>query len=184
MKNITYSFIFLGYRSSAESLGFNTDILATNPINLSVVIGVLIFFGKGVLIDFLDNRKKRILKTIRHSEELCREAVDQLEKTKVRLRKMEIEADFFLLNGYFEIERENLHFVYSTHKTLEQLENYKNEMIKFEQQGAINQVKQRILQQALQGALVILNSCLTTELHLCTISVNIGILGAMKEITN
>jgi hypothetical protein len=32
---------------SAGSFGFNTDILATNPINLSVVFGVLIFFGKG-----------------------------------------------------------------------------------------------------------------------------------------
>lgn len=38
MKNVT----------DAGSFGVNTDILATNPINLSVVIGVLIFFGKGV----------------------------------------------------------------------------------------------------------------------------------------
>ena len=27
--------------------GFNTDILVTNPINLSVVLGVLILSGKG-----------------------------------------------------------------------------------------------------------------------------------------
>lgn len=31
-----------------DSFEFNTDILATNLINLSVVLGVLIFFGKGV----------------------------------------------------------------------------------------------------------------------------------------
>ncbi|KAL6511534.1 hypothetical protein OROMI_034172 [Orobanche minor] len=127
-----------------------------------------------------DNRKQRILNTIRNSEELRREAVEQLEKAKVRLRKIEIEADQFRLNGYFEIERKNLNLVNSTYKTLEQLENYKNETIKFEQQKAINQVKQRVLQQALQEALIILNSCLTTELHLRTISVNISILGAMK----
>lgn len=48
MKNIIDSFVSLGYWSSAGSFGFNTDILATNPINLSVVLGVLIFFGKGV----------------------------------------------------------------------------------------------------------------------------------------
>ncbi|KAL6511327.1 hypothetical protein OROMI_021554 [Orobanche minor] len=41
-------------------------------------------------------------------EELRREAVEQLEKAKVRLRKIEIEADQFRLNGYFEIERKNL----------------------------------------------------------------------------
>jgi F-type H+-transporting ATPase subunit b len=43
---------------------------------------------------------------------------------------------------------------------LEQLENYKNETIHFEQQRAINQVRQRVFQQALQGALGTLNSCL------------------------
>ncbi len=48
MKNLTDSFLSLGYWPSAGSFGFNTDILATNPINLSVVLGVLIFFGKGV----------------------------------------------------------------------------------------------------------------------------------------
>nr|YP_010888635.1 ATP synthase CF0 subunit I [Pedicularis megalantha]WJJ68411.1 ATP synthase CF0 subunit I [Pedicularis megalantha] len=182
MKNVTDSFVSLGHWSSAGSFGFNTDILATNPINLSVVIGVLIFFGKG-LSDLLDNRKQSIFNTIRNSEELRGGAIEQLEKAKARLRKVEVEADQFRVNGYSEIEREKLNLVNSTYKTLEQLENYKNETIQFEQQRAINQVRQRIFQQALQGALGTLNSCLTAELHLRTISVNVGMLGAMKEIT-
>lgn len=47
MKNITDSFLCLGYWPFAGSFGFNTDILATNLINLSVVLGVLVFFWKG-----------------------------------------------------------------------------------------------------------------------------------------
>nr|YP_010522638.1 ATPase I subunit [Isodon leucophyllus]YP_010524750.1 ATPase I subunit [Isodon weisiensis]UXP80111.1 ATPase I subunit [Isodon leucophyllus]UXP82839.1 ATPase I subunit [Isodon weisiensis] len=184
MKNVTDSFVSLGYWPSAGSFGFNTDILATNLINLSVVIGVLIFFGKGVLSDLLDNRKQRILNTIRNSEELRGGAIEQLEKARARLRKVEKEADQFRVNGYSEIEREKWNLINSTYKTLEQLENYKNETIQFEQQRAINQVRQRVFQQALQGALGTLNSCLTNELHLRTISANIGMLGAMKEITD
>ena len=46
MKNITDSFLCLGYWPSAGSFGFNTDILATNPINLSVVLGVLVFLER------------------------------------------------------------------------------------------------------------------------------------------
>nr|YP_010813101.1 ATP systhase CF0 B subunit [Eremophila pallida]UOI00096.1 ATP systhase CF0 B subunit [Eremophila pallida] len=184
MKNVTDSFVSLGHWPSAGSFGFNTDILATNPINLSVVIGVLIFFGKGVLSDLLDNRKQRILNTIRNSEELRGGAIEQLEKARARLRKVEMEADQFRVNGYSEIEREKLNLINSTYNTLEQLENYKNETIQFEQQRAINQVRQRVFQQALQGALGTLNSCLNNELHLRTISANIGILGAMKEITD
>nr|YP_010484692.1 CF0 subunit I [Callitriche stagnalis]UVW80217.1 CF0 subunit I [Callitriche stagnalis] len=184
MKNVTDSFVSLGHWSSAGSFGFNTDILATNPINLSVVIGVLIFFGKGVLNDLLDNRKQKILNTIRNSEELRGGAIEQLEKARARLQKVEIEADQFRVNGYSEIEQEKWNLINSIYKTLEQLENYKNETIQFEQQRAINQVRQQIFQQALQGALGTLQSSLNTELHLRTISANIGMLGAMKEITD
>nr|QEX96129.1 ATP synthase CF0 subunit I [Rungia pectinata] len=184
MKNVTDSFLSLGRWPFAGSFGFNTDILATNPINLSVVIGVLIFFGKGVLNDLLDNRKQRILNTIRNSEELRGGAVEQLERARARLREVETEADQFRVNGYSEIEQEKCNLINSTYKTLEQLENYKNETLQFEQQRAINQVRQRVFQQALQGALGTLNSCLDNELHLRTISANIGMLGAMKEITD
>nr|YP_009912236.1 AtpF [Fulcaldea stuessyi]QEZ90542.1 AtpF [Archidasyphyllum excelsum]QLD96755.1 AtpF [Fulcaldea stuessyi] len=190
MKNVTDSFLSLGHWPSAGSFGFNTDILATNLINLSVVLGVLIFFGKGVcasclfqrkdnllsLSDLLDNRKQRILNTIRNSEELREGAIEQLEKARARLRKVEIEADQFRVNGYSEIEREKWNLIDSTYKTLEQLENYKNETINFEQQKASNQVRQRVFQQALQGALGTLNSCLNSELHLRTIRANIRIL--------
>nr|YP_009529514.1 ATP synthase CF0 subunit I [Celtis biondii]AXX76793.1 ATP synthase CF0 subunit I [Celtis biondii]QXM15770.1 ATP synthase CF0 subunit I [Celtis biondii] len=184
MKNVTDPFLSLGYWSSAGSFGFNTDILATNPINLSVVLGILIFFGKGVLSDLLDNRKQRVLKTIRNSEELRGRALEQLEKARSRLLKVEMEADQFRVNGYSEIEREKWNLINSTSKTLEELENYKNETIHFEQQRAIDQVRQQIFQQALQGALGTLNSCLNNELHLRTISTNIGMFGMMKEITD
>nr|QXO06965.1 ATP synthase CF0 subunit I [Epimedium baojingense] len=181
MKNVTDSFVSLGHWSSAGSFGFNTDILATNPINLSLVLGVLIFFGKGVLSDLLDNRKQRILNTIRNSEELRGAASERLEKSRVRLRKVEKEAEDYIVNGYQEIEREKFHLRNSIAKKLEQLEYYKNETIYFQQQRAINQVRQRVFQQALQGALGTLNSCLNNELHLRTISANIGIFGTMKE---
>nr|YP_001718644.1 ATP synthase CF0 B subunit [Trachelium caeruleum]ABV26469.1 ATP synthase CF0 subunit I [Trachelium caeruleum] len=189
MNNGTDSFFSLGRWPSAGSFGFNTDILATNLINLSVVIGVLIFFGKGVcasclLSDLLDNRKQRILNSIQDSEDLRGAAVNQLEKARARLRKVEIEADQYRVNEYSAIKREKLKLINSIYTTLEQEENKNNETLRFEQERAINQVQQWVLQQALQGALGTLNSCLNTELHLRTISVNIGILGAMKEITD
>nr|YP_009924629.1 AtpF [Sauromatum giganteum]QNH68509.1 AtpF [Sauromatum giganteum] len=181
MKSLTDSFVSLGHWPSAGGFGFNTDILATNPINLSVVLGVLIYFGKGVLNDLLDNRKQRILSTIRNSEELRKGAIEQLEKARARLRKVETEANEYRVNGYSEIEREKENLINATCENLERLENYKNETLLFEQQRAINQVRQRVFQQALQGALGTLNSCLNSELHFRTISANIGILGAMEE---
>nr|YP_009476457.1 ATP synthase CF0 subunit I [Xanthoceras sorbifolium]AVM38909.1 ATP synthase CF0 subunit I [Xanthoceras sorbifolium]QIM59453.1 AtpF [Xanthoceras sorbifolium]QMJ95876.1 ATP synthase CF0 subunit I [Xanthoceras sorbifolium] len=201
MKNITDSFVSLVRWSFAGSFGFNTDILATNPINLSVVVGVLIFFGKGVcagclfqedewednplsLSDLLDNRKLRILNTIRNSEELQGGAIERLEKARARLRKVEGEADQFRANGYSEIEREKLNLIKSTYNTLEELENYKNESIRFGHQRAVQQVRQQVFQQVLKGARGALNSSLNKELHLRTISDNIDTFEAMEEITD
>nr|QUB02662.1 ATP synthase CF0 subunit I [Streptolirion volubile] len=182
MKNITDSFVSLGHWPSAGGFGFNTDILATNPINLSVVLGVLIYFGKGVLNDLLDNRKQRILSAIQNSEELRKGAIEQLDRARTRLRKVEMEADEYRMNGYSEIEREKENLINETSNSLELLENYKNEILYLEQQRAINQVRQRVFQQALQGALKTLNSCLNSELHFRTVRANIGVLGTMEQI--
>nr|YP_010122707.1 ATP synthase CF0 B subunit [Acer crataegifolium]QRF94622.1 ATP synthase CF0 B subunit [Acer crataegifolium] len=188
MKNITDSFVSLVRWSFAGSFGFNTDILATNPINLSVVLGVLIFFGKGVrascLSDLLDNRKRKILNTIQNSEELQGGAIQRLEKARARLRKVEREADQLRVNGYSRIEREKLNLIKSTYKILEKFENYKNETIRFDHQRAVQQVRQQVFQQVLKGARGTLNSSLNKELHLRTISENIDTFEAMAEITD
>uniref|UniRef100_A0A650BJY8 ATP synthase subunit b, chloroplastic n=1 Tax=Platanthera japonica TaxID=1462506 RepID=A0A650BJY8_9ASPA len=181
MRNITDSFVSVGHWPSVGSFEFNTDILATNPINLSVVLCVLIFFGKGVCASCVfQKRKQKILSTIRNSEELRRGAIEQFERARARLRKVEMEADEYRTNGYSEIEREKVNLINATLDSLKRLENFKNETIFFEQQRAINQVRQQVFQQALKRALGTLNSCLNSELHFRTISDNIGILGSVE----
>nr|YP_009748143.1 CF0 subunit I [Platanthera mandarinorum]QII89823.1 CF0 subunit I [Platanthera mandarinorum] len=181
MRNITDSFVSVGHWPSVGSFEFNTDILATNPINLSIVLGVLIFFGKGVCASCVfQKRKQKILSTIRNSEELRRGAIEQFERARARLRKVEMEADEYRTNGYSEIEREKVNLINATLDSLKRLENFKNETIFFEQQRAINQVRQQVFQQALTRALGTLNSCLNSELHFRTISDNIGILGSVE----
>nr|YP_009511996.1 ATP synthase CF0 subunitI [Araucaria angustifolia]AXI97923.1 ATP synthase CF0 subunitI [Araucaria angustifolia] len=184
MKNVTDSFISLVYWPSAGGFELNTNIFETNIINLSVVLGVLIYFGKGVLSNLLDNRKQKILSTIRNSEELCKGAANQLEQARARLREVEKRAGEIRLNGYSQIEREKEDFIKAASANLEQLEESKNETVHFEQQRAIEQVRQQVSRQAVQRALGTLNIRLNSELHLRTIDHNIGLLRAMKNITD
>nr|YP_009578825.1 ATP synthase CF0 B subunit [Pseudotaxus chienii]QBK34392.1 ATP synthase CF0 B subunit [Pseudotaxus chienii]QBK36442.1 ATP synthase CF0 B subunit [Pseudotaxus chienii]QVX28178.1 ATP synthase CF0 subunit I [Pseudotaxus chienii]QYB22309.1 ATP synthase CF0 subunit I [Pseudotaxus chienii] len=184
MKNVTDSFISLVYWPSVGGFGLNTNILETNIINLSVVLGVLIYFGKGVLSNLLDNRKQKILSTIQNSEELCKGAADQLEQARARLQEVEMRAREIRVNGYSQIEQEKEDLINVASANLEQLENFKNETVHFEQQRAIEQVRQQISRQAVQRALGTLNSRLNNELHLRTIDHNIGLLRAMKNITD
>nr|YP_009747925.1 CF0 subunit I [Chamaegastrodia shikokiana]QII89605.1 CF0 subunit I [Chamaegastrodia shikokiana] len=83
MKNITDSFVSAGHWPSVGSFEFNTDILVTNPINLSVVLGLFIFFGKGMCASCAFQEG----------------AIEQLEKAWAQLRKVEVEADEYRTNG-------------------------------------------------------------------------------------
>ncbi|KAF1876962.1 hypothetical protein Lal_00033887 [Lupinus albus] len=130
-----------------------------------------------LFISRIVNRKRRIFKSIRNSEELREGEIEQLEKARARLRKVETEAYRFRANVYSEIEREKLNLINSIYTTLEQFENYINETIHFEQQRVINQVQLRVFQHALEGALGSLNIFLNNESHLRTISANIGTFG-------
>nr|YP_004891489.1 ATP synthase CF0 B chain [Taiwania cryptomerioides]YP_008082406.1 ATP synthase CF0 B chain [Taiwania flousiana]AGL11252.1 ATP synthase CF0 B chain [Taiwania flousiana]AVR43487.1 ATP synthase CF0 B chain [Taiwania cryptomerioides]QJE37005.1 ATP synthase CF0 subunit I [Taiwania flousiana]QJE37088.1 ATP synthase CF0 subunit I [Taiwania flousiana]BAK86823.1 ATP synthase CF0 B chain [Taiwania cryptomerioides] len=181
MKNVTDSFISLIYLPSAEGFGVNTNILETNIINLSVVLGVLIYFGKGVLSNLLDNRKQKILSTIQNSEELCKEVANQIEQARGRLREVEKRSREIRVNGYSQMEQEKEDLIHVALINLKQLENLKNETVRLEQQRVIEQIRQQIFRQAVQRALRILNNRLNSELHLRTIEHNINLL---KNITD
>uniref|UniRef100_A0A453H4F6 Uncharacterized protein n=1 Tax=Aegilops tauschii subsp. strangulata TaxID=200361 RepID=A0A453H4F6_AEGTS len=64
----------------------------------------------------------RVRATIRNSEELRRGTIEQLEKARIRLQKVELEADEYRMNGYSEIEREKANLINATSISLEQLE--------------------------------------------------------------
>lgn len=115
------------------------------------------------------------MSTIRDSEELCKGAIDQLEKARARLREVEMRANEIQVNGYSQIEREKEDLINAAHENLERLEDSKNETVHFEQQRAIDQVRQQISRQALRRALGTLNSRSNSELHLRTIDHNIGL---------
>jgi len=53
---------------------------------------------------------------------------------------VKIEANEYQVNVYSEIEREKTNLIGATFNSLEQLENYKNKTLHFEQQRAINQI--------------------------------------------
>nr|YP_010760190.1 ATP synthase CF0 subunit I [Cuscuta haughtii]WEY30185.1 ATP synthase CF0 subunit I [Cuscuta haughtii] len=180
MKNVTYYFLSLASQSLVGSFGLNTNNLVPSLINLSVVLGLLIIFGRGVLRDFLDNRKKKIVNTIQISEELYSGAVEKLEKARLRFCKVQTEAEQLRVTGYSEIEREKLNLINSTYKTLERLEKKKKETCWFEQERSINDIRQWVLQETLHRVLKTLNSFLNPELHLRKIRVNIGMLGTLR----
>jgi F-type H+-transporting ATPase subunit b len=73
--------------------GFNFDILETNLINLAILIGVLLFFGRKVVGKTLSDRRERIETEIQAAEKSAQEAAAALEKEQQRLASAQAEAE-------------------------------------------------------------------------------------------
>lgn len=120
------------------------------------------------------------MRTLQDSEKSRRLAISRLEKSRIRLHEMKLRANEYLENEYSDLEREKQTFIKKGYAILEQFENKKKETLFFEQEKAINEVRQQVLQQAFQRALGTLNTSLNTELHFRTIRANISILGTIE----
>nr|YP_009033688.1 CF0 subunit I of ATP synthase [Roya anglica]YP_009256851.1 CF0 subunit I of ATP synthase [Roya obtusa]AHZ11071.1 CF0 subunit I of ATP synthase [Roya anglica]ANI25913.1 CF0 subunit I of ATP synthase [Roya obtusa] len=167
----------------AEGLGVNTDLLDTNLINLAVVIGLLGYFGKGVLTTILSNRKEAILSTIRDAEERYQEATEKLNQAKVRLEQAKAKAEEIRINGISQIEREKQELIKAADEDSKRLEDSKNATIRFEEQKAIEEVRQQVSRLALQRAVEALNSRLNTDLHARMIDYHIGLFKSIEAVT-
>jgi F-type H+-transporting ATPase subunit b len=184
MQNIINLVISSDYWPIAGNFGLNTNLLETNLINLSVVLGLLVYFGKGVLNNLLSNRKQTILNTINDAEKRYNEATDKLNQARTRLERAKIKADEIRVNGLSQIEREKRELVNAADEDSKRLEDSKNATIRFEEQRAIEQVRQQVSRLALERALEALNKRLNNELHSRVIDYHIGLLRAMESTTN
>jgi len=180
MNSETYWIISLNNWDLAESFGLNTNILETNLINLAVVIGVLVYFGKGVLTTILNNRKETILSTIRDAEERYQEAIEKLNQARTQLEQAKAKAEEIRVNGILQMEREKQELIKAADEDSKRLEEAKNMTIRFAEQKAIVQIRQQVSRLTVKRALEIINSRLNGDLHARMIDYHIGLFKAMK----
>jgi F-type H+-transporting ATPase subunit b len=72
--------------------GLNFNILETNIINLAIVIGVLVYFGRDVLGKTLSERRSQIEQAIQEAEGRVKEAAAALAKQQQSLAQAQTEA--------------------------------------------------------------------------------------------
>lgn len=92
--------------STLEGRGFglNFDLLDTNLINLAIIIGVLIVFGRKFLGETLSSRKMQIEREIRDAEERKQKAASELASQQQKLAQAQAEAKKLIENAYARAE--------------------------------------------------------------------------------
>nr|QQP17271.1 ATP synthase CF0 subunit I [Selaginella exaltata] len=164
------------YWPVGRGFALNTNLLETNSINLGVVPALLAYLGGGVLSNYLENRKRAILGTIRDAEARYTEAMDRLKQARDRLERAKIGADDIRARGISRVQREKQDLVDSADGDLKRSEYSKNATIRFEEHKAIEQVRQQVSRLASERALEASSIRSNNDVQLRVIEHNIGFL--------
>ena len=150
---------------SGEGFGFNSNILETNLINLSVVIAVVVSFGGDALRSLLDNRKQTILNNLQEADQKAKEAEEKLIQARAQLKLAKNKAIDIREQGVLNAEQEKKQSIRQTKEDLSRLEEVKQETIRLQQQKAISQVSQQVVSLALNQVREKLSSRLDPTFH-------------------
>jgi F-type H+-transporting ATPase subunit b len=133
----------------AEGFGLNTNIFETNLINLSVVIAVVVSFVGDALKSLLETRKQTILNNIQEANNRANEAQQRLNQARAQLEQAQKKAVDIREQGFLNAEREKNQCIRQTKEDILRLEETKQISLTSQQQKAINQISQKVIDLAL-----------------------------------
>jgi F-type H+-transporting ATPase subunit b len=165
----------------AEALELNTDLLDTNLINLAVVSGVLVYFGRRVLTALLSERRQNILTTVRYAEERYRDAVERVNSAKARFEQMKERANQMRVDSPSRMRRELEEISQASDDELRRLDHLTMAALQTEERGTVKQLRRQIIQPALDRALQALRARLDHDLHTRIIDSHIALLATVDN---
>jgi F-type H+-transporting ATPase subunit b len=80
-------------QTSDLAIGLNSDIFETNVINITILLGGIIYLGSNALSASLVERQQKILDSIQEAEERLQQAVGRLTESEKQLAQSQIVID-------------------------------------------------------------------------------------------
>lgn len=130
--------------------GLNFDILETNLINLAIIIGVLLYFGRRFVGKTLSERRERIETAIQSADKRQREAVAALSDQQQKLGSAQAEAERIRVQAEenAKVARENI--LAAAAQDVERMKQTAAQDLNSERERAIAQLRQQVVAMALQ----------------------------------
>nr|YP_009503381.1 ATPase subunit I [Euglena clara]AXA45477.1 ATPase subunit I [Euglena clara] len=159
--------------STSEGFGINTDIFETNILNLSVVIGILIYYGRIAFSDIIYTRKQTILKNLQEAENKFKEAEENLNFAKKNFETAKSKADQIRNQGIALSNQTAKGLLEVIEEDIKRIKLLNLLTIKLEEEKSISQVSQKLSLLAFSNAIDKLNKKLNPIYHKKIISQNI-----------
>lgn len=142
--------ICLYLASSEGGIGLNFDILETNLLNLIIIIGVLIYFGRSFLGSMLGERRAGIETAITEAEQRAAQAAATLAEAQQKLAQAQAEAERIRTEAKTTAQRAKDDLLAKGVADVEKIKAAAAADLSSEQDRAIAELRQRVSAIALQ----------------------------------
>ncbi len=164
---------------AAESgtFGINPNILEANVINLLIVIGLLVYFGRGFLGKTLSNRRESIEVAIKEAEERKQKAAAALAEQQQKLAQAQSEAEKIRLSAQEASQAVYAEILAKAEQDIVRLRESASQELNSEQERVIAELRQRVVAMALQRVEAELPNRLNSEAQKNLVNRSIAMLG-------
>lgn len=160
-----------------HGIGINFDILETNLINLAIIVGVLIYFGRGVLGNTLSERRSRIETAIRDAEKRKRDASSALADQQQKLAQAQSEAARIRAAAEESANAAREAILAQAQQDVERMRAAAAQDLSAQQDKVIRELRQRVATLAMQQAEARLQDRLNDSVQGSLIDKSIAMLG-------
>lgn len=130
--------------------GLNFDILESNIINLAIIIGVLIYFGRGFLGKALGDRSERIETEIKEAEQRVRTAQESLSDAQQKLTQAQAEAQRIRANAEEQAQAAKTAILEKADREIERMKATASQELEGDRDKAIAELRNRVTALALE----------------------------------
>jgi len=140
--------------SEAEGAGFglNLNLLETNIINLVIIIGVLVYFGRGVVGKTLSDRRSAIETAIKEAEDRKKVAAASLAEEQQKLAQAQAEATRIREAATQSAEKARATILTEAEEELARMRQSASQDITTQQERVARELRERIAALALAKA--------------------------------
>lgn len=156
---------YLATEETAGGFGLSLDIFGSNVINLIIIIGLLVVYGRKVVGNLLTERRNRIAEEIQEAENLASIAAKALAEGKENLNQAQVKARQIKSDAESTAEKLRAEILVQGQKDIERMRATAVQELDSERAKVVAGLKQRIAVLALEKAEQQLKETLTDEVQ-------------------
>lgn len=140
----------LSESAEAHGFGINTDIFEANLINLAIVIGVVVYFGRGFLGNILSERRAAIESDIKESETRKQTALSAQSEQEQKVAQAQAEAQKIIADAEAGAKKTEAEILAQAVQEIQRLEATASQDTTSSQERAIAELRQRVVELSLK----------------------------------